>query len=303
MPFSLTILGSGAALPTSRRNPTAQYLNCNERHILIDCAEGTQVQLRKYGIKFQRISLVLISHLHGDHYFGLIGLLSTMNLLGRTKEIHIFGPEELKGIIELQQKASGHRYAFYIHFHPTKNDGAELIYEDRFIEITSFPLKHRVKTCGFRISEKQKEYTINGELFREDQLSLQAIPFFRRGEDYQDEEGRLFPASKYTFPPKKSASYAYFSDTALNMDNVIHAREADLLYHEATFTQRHAERARATRHATAGQAATFAQAAGVGRLLLGHISSRYADSEEHEQEARAIFENSEVVEDGSVYTC
>ena len=298
MSFELTILGSGAALPTGKRNPSAQYLNCNERHILIDCGEGTQNQLRRYGIKLQKIRYILISHLHGDHYFGLMGLLSSMNLLGRTKGITLFAPLPLKEIIDLQLKASGHHYQFSLDFIPLDMNSPALIYEDRLIEISSFPMRHRIPACGFVIREKKKDHPILGEELRRDAISLQAIPFFRRGEDYTDENGKTFRAEDYTLPPKRSRSYAYCSDTSYYEANIENVRGADLLYHEATFLQKHLYRAANTMHSTAIQAATIARKADVRRLILGHISSRYENTNEHLQEAKTVFEESLVVEDG-----
>lgn len=298
MSFEITILGSGAALPTARRNPTSQYVNCNERHILIDCGEGTQNQLRRYAIKIQKIKYILISHLHGDHYFGLIGLLSTMNLLGRNADIHLFAPAALKEIIDLQLKASGHHYDFGVHFHPLQTEKPEIIFEDRMLEIQSFPLKHRVPTCGFVIREKKGDYKLIGEKFRGDGVSLLSVPFFRQGKDFVDERGKRYKAKDYTIPPPKPRTYAYFSDTAVDEKNLQFATEADALYHEATFTNKHEDRAKNTHHSTAQQAAQFAGKAKVNKLYLGHISSRYESTEVHLSEAQACFENVVVVEDG-----
>lgn len=301
MSFEVTILGSGAALPTAKRNPSSQYVNCNERHILIDCGEGTQNQIRRNGIKIQKIKYIFISHLHGDHFFGLMGLLSTMNLLGRTQGIKLFAPKALKEIIELQLKASGHHYEFKLDFKSLEDDFPTKIFEDKMIEIYCFPLKHRIETYGFLIKEKHKEHSILGEEFREAQVSLEAIPFFRKGQDFRDENGKLFKASKFTLPPKKSKSYAYCSDTAYYEKNISFLKETDLLYHEATFTEKHKDRAKATLHSTAKQAAEFAKKANVKKLIIGHISSRYEDGSQHIQEAKEIFDNVEVVEDGTKF--
>ncbi len=298
MIFELTILGSGAALPTLKRNPTSQYVNCNERHILIDCGEGTQNQLRKFGIKIQKIKHILISHLHGDHYFGLMGMLSTMNLLGRTEGLTLYGPKELEEIIHLQLKASGHKLAFNMNFKETNDKGINLLFEDKLIEIHSIPLKHRIKTTGFIIKEKQKERTILGEELNEAKLSLTAIPFFRRGENYTDEKGETFDFEEFTLPAQEPKTYAYFSDTAVFSDNAKYIIGANVLYHEATFTDFHSDKAKTTFHSTASQAAEFAKLAQVKKLFLGHLSSRYENSDQHVIEAKAIFENVTYVEDG-----
>ncbi|MFN5415419.1 MAG: ribonuclease Z [Flavobacteriia bacterium] len=301
MSFELVILGSGAALPTGKRKPTAQYINCNERHILIDCGEGTQNQLRKFGIKLQKIKYIFISHLHGDHYFGLMGLLSTMNLLGRTQGIKLFAPEPLKEIIDLQLKASGHHYEFNLEFISTNPSEKHLLFEDKIIEIYSFPLKHRIPTTGFLIQEKIKDFTILGEELEEANLSLQAIPFFRRGENYTDQNGKTYLAEDFTLPPKAPKSYAYCSDTAYLESLIDIVQDSNLMYHEATFIEKHKDRAKATLHSTAIQAATIAKKAKVNKLLLGHFSSRYDGTDTHLQEAKTVFENSFAVEDGDRY--
>jgi ribonuclease Z len=298
MAFEITILGSGAALPTLKRNPSAQYINCNERHILIDCGEGTQNQIRRFGIKFQKIKHILISHLHGDHYFGLMGLLSTMSLLGRTESLSIYGPKELEEIIKIQLKASGHSYDFKMKFISTENNDFIKIFEDRMIEIWSVPMNHRIKTTGFFIKEKAKELSINGELFKQSKLSLTAIPLFRKGQDFIDEKGKKHDFRDYTLKSSKPKSYAYFSDTYPVEKNSEFIKNCDVLYHEATFTEQHVDRAIKTLHSTAKQAANFAKLSEVKRLYLGHISSRYEDSKQHELEAKNIFSNTEIVEDG-----
>ena len=181
MSFKVTILGSGAALPTAQRKPTSQYIECNDRHFLIDCGEGTQTQLRKIGIKLQKINNIFISHLHGDHYFGLVGLLSTMHLLGRDNGITIYGPKELETIIRIQLEIGGGKLGFSINFHATTNDQKRLVFEDKMIEVWSFPLKHKIPTTGYFINEKQKERSIIGEEFNNSGLTLMAIPNFRKG--------------------------------------------------------------------------------------------------------------------------
>ena len=302
MDFSVTILGSGAALPTFSRNPTSQYINCNNRHILIDCGEGTQIQMRKFGVKFQRITHILISHLHGDHFFGLVGLLSTMHLLGRDQGIKIYGPEGLEQIIRSQLEIGGAKLDFSIEFKTLDGKSAGLLFEDKLIEIYSFPLKHRIPTNGFLIKEKEKERILIGELFKQDKLSIALIPFFKRGEDVIDElTGKVYLHKKYTLDPKKSFSYAFCSDTMYYEKVVPYIENSTVLYHEATFLEKDRSRAKATYHSTAIDAAKIAEKAKVGRLLLGHLSARFENGIEHEKEAKTVFGNVEVVEDGSIY--
>ncbi len=299
MNFSITILGSGAALPTFSRNPSSQYIECNNRHILIDCGEGTQMQMRKFGVKFQRISHILISHLHGDHFFGLAGLLSTMHLLGRDKGITIYGPQGLEQIIRSQLEIGGTKLDFGITFITLDGKSSQLIFEDKLIEIHTFPLKHRVPTNGFLIKEKTKEYNLLGDLFKQDGLSIKFIQKFKNGEDVVDENGKTHYFKDYTTPPPPTRSYAYCSDTIYYENIIPSISNVDLLYHEATFTELHKQRAKATFHSTAIDAAKIAIKANVKKLLLGHISSRFENGDEHLKEAKTVFDNTIVVEDGN----
>ena len=301
MNFTVTILGSGAALPTFSRNPTSQYIECNNRHILIDCGEGTQMQMRKYGVKFQRISHILISHLHGDHFFGLVGLLSTMHLLGRDSGITIYGPIGLEEIIKSQLEITGARLDFGLTFVPLDGKTPSLLFEDKLIEIHTFPLKHRIPTNGFIIKEKQKEYSLLGDAFKADGLSMTFIPKFKNGENVIDENGVTHYFEEYTAPPPTPRSYAFCSDTAYYESVIPHIENVDLLYHEATFTEIHRARAKATFHSTAMDAAKIAVKANAKRLILGHLSARFENGNEHTVEAKTIFDNVEVVEDGDFY--
>ncbi|MNU94771.1 Ribonuclease BN [compost metagenome] len=301
MGFEVCILGSGAALPTSLRNPTSQYVLCNDRHILIDCGEGTQVQLRKNHVHIQKINHILISHLHGDHFFGLVGLLSTLHLLGRDKNLTVYGPEELEQIIRLQLEVGGARLGFGLHFVPLNGKEHKLIFEDKLIEIWTFPLNHRVPTNGFLIREKTKERKLNAELFQETGLSLTFIPKLKQGMNVELDSGEIIYFEDYTFPQKPSKSYAYCSDTIFDERIVDYIKNADLLYHEATFLNDKLDRAKQTFHSTAEQAALIAKQAGVGKLLLGHLSARYDNGLKHQEEASKVFENVRVVEDGETY--
>ncbi len=301
MSFEVTILGSGAAVPTYRRNPTAQYVVCNDRHILIDCGEGTQMQLRKYSIRFQRISHILISHLHGDHYFGLVGLLSTMHLMGRDKGITIYGPEELESIIRSQLEIAGARLDFDLTFARLNGKEAKLIFEDNLIEIHTFPLKHRIPTTGFVIREKIKERRLISEAIKGSGLLIEHLPKLKRGENVIDEKGNEYDFEEFTLPPHPSLSYAFCSDTKFDESIIPYIQGASALYHEATFTEKDSDRAKATFHSTAKQAATIAAKALVGHLLLGHISARYDTVDTHLEEAKEHFLDVSVVEDGEVF--
>lgn len=301
MSFSVTILGSGAALPTSRRGPSSQYIECNGRHILIDCGEGTQNAIRKYHVHLQKITHILISHLHGDHYFGLVGLLSTMHLLGRDKNIVIYGPPELEQIIRLQLEVGGARLNFSCTFIALQPKGKELIFEDSQIEIYTFPLVHRVPTTGFQIREKPKDRPLDAEKFKKDRLSLTFAPKLKRGEDVQLENGKIIYADDYTFAAPPVRSYSYCSDTRYEPSICKYIFGSTLLYHEATFLHALIDRAEQTLHSTAREAALIGKEAQVRRLILGHISSRYDSGDQHQAEARQFYESALVVEDGDVY--
>jgi len=300
--FEVTILGSGAALPTSRRNPTSQYVVCNDRHILIDCGEGTQMQIRRFGVKFQRIQHILISHLHGDHYFGLVGLISTMRLLGRDKDLTIYGPSQLEDIIRSQLEAGETQLDFDIRFVKIDGDRSELVYEDNLIEIHTFPLKHGIPTNGYIIKEKEGERKLLSEKIKGSGLLFEHMHRLKRGEDILTDDGKYFRNADYTADPKPTRSYAFCSDTLYWERVADSVKGVDLLYHEATFTEKDIERARATYHSTARQAAEIAKRAGARQLIMGHLSARYDQVEVHILEAKAVFPESTVVEDGSVFT-
>lgn len=302
MNFEVCILGSGAALPTALRNPTSQYVQCNDRHILIDCGEGTQVQLRKNHVHIQKINHILISHLHGDHFFGLVGLLSTLHLLGRDKDLTIYGPVELEQIIRLQLEVGGAKLGFGLHFVALNGKEHKLIFEDKLIEIWTFPLSHRVPTNGFLIKEKIKERKLNAERFQEAGLSLTLIPKLKQGMNVELDSGETIYFEEYTYPQKPSKAYAYCSDTIFDERIVDYIKHADLLYHEATFLNDKLDRAKQTFHSTAEQAAIIAKQAEVGKLLLGHLSARYDNGLKHQEEASKVFENVRVVEDGETYS-
>ncbi len=298
MSFNVTVLGSGAAIPTSNRNPSAHYVVCNDRYFLIDCGEGTQLQIRKYGLKIQKISHILISHLHGDHYFGLVGLLSTMHLLGRTQGVTVYAPAELKDTIMRQLEIGNAKLDFTVDFVPLQNTVPNNpIFEDKLLKVFAFPLKHRIPTWGFRIEEKEKERTLMINKALEDGLLREHFPKLKRNEIVK-EKGKIFLPENYTLPPKQTRSYAYCSDTAFDSNLVEFVKNANLLYHEATFIEKEKIRAKQTFHSTAMEAAKIAQKSNVHKLLLGHFSARYESTVDHLVEAKIEFENVICAEDG-----
>lgn len=297
MNFYVQILGSGAALPTLNRNCSGQYVFCNNRHILIDCGEGTQIQLRKFKIHLQRISHILISHLHGDHFFGLPGLISTMSLLGRTKGICIYGPKNLKNLLISMLEATGNKLSFELTFVELELSEKQNIFEDNLIKISAFPLKHRIPTFGFLIEENQKPYRINISACEENNVGKQYFYKLKKGELIEI-EGKCIKNEILTFPPDKSFSYAYCSDTTFDLGLVKTIKGVDVLYHESTFLQEHTNRANKTFHSTALQAATIAKECEARRLILGHFSSRYKDVSDFEKEAKSVFSNSVIAEEG-----
>ena len=302
MKFEVTILGSGAAVPTLERGATAHYVNCNDRHILIDCGEGTQLQLRKYKIKFQRITHICISHLHGDHFFGLVGYLSSLQLLGRDKGIHVYGPTGLEAIVKAQLEMGGARIDYQLTFFEIDATKNTLLFEDKVMEIHSFPLKHRVPTTGFLIKEKPRDRKLIKVKFDQTGLSVAYINKLRQGVDVKKEDGTIVSADSVTVPPPPIKTYAFCSDTAY-LENIIPTiKNVDLLYHEATFTEEKKQRAIKTNHSTALDAAKIAKLANAKQLIMGHFSARYKNTENHLAEAKTVFENSFVVNDGDVFT-
>ncbi len=299
MTFSVTVLGSSSALPTSSRYPTAHLLNANERFFLIDCGEGTQIQLRKFKFRLLKINHIFISHLHGDHYFGLFGLLSSLSLLGRTNDLHIFAHSDLEDILNFQFKY--YDLGFKLVFHPIKNNFAGILFEDKQLIVSTFPLKHRITSNGFIFQEKQKDKNLIKEMVQFYQLGIKDILKIKQGEDFVDKEGRLIPNSRLTIPSYKPRSYAFCSDTAFAPSIVKHIHGVDLLYHESTFTDALIKRAEETGHSTARQAAEIAKMANVKKLLLGHFSARYKDLSIFKNEAIEVFDNSEIVNEGQTY--
>ncbi|MFA8451679.1 MAG: ribonuclease Z [Bacteroidales bacterium] len=300
--FNLKILGCGSALPTMRHNPSSQVLNINEKLFLIDCGEGTQIQLRKFHVRFQRIEHIFISHLHGDHFFGLVGLISTFHLLGRSKDLHIYGDANLEQIIRVQLKASQTYLRYNLIFHPLKPKESQVLYDDELLTICAFPLSHRIPTWGFSFREKEKLRNINRDFIIEKDISVEDILKIKAGADYIDEFGVLFPNNKITRTPIPPRSFAYVSDTKYFEPVVDYVRKVDLLYHEATFDASRTVDAKDKFHSTSVDAATIAMKAEVGKLIIGHFSARYKDSNQLIQEGAEVFPNIEGAIEGKEFT-
>ena len=289
--FELTILGCSSATPTSTRNPTAQLLNIAERFFLIDCGEATQIQLRKFKVKFQRINHIFISHLHGDHYLGLMGLLSSMHLLGRTNEIHLYCPAELKEIIEVQHNYSHTSLHYKIIYHPHNYVDGDLIFEDEKVEVRTIVLNHRIPCCGFLFTEKPLLATISKEILETFQIPVEQIVAIKKGADLTTSTGELISNDKLVNNKFKPRSYAYCSDTCYDERIIPMVKGVDLLYHEATFMNELLLRATETYHSTTFQAATIAEKAQVHQLMIGHYSARYKELQPLLEEAKSIFKN------------
>lgn len=298
MIFQLKILGNNSAIPAHDRNQTSQLLQLDSRYILIDCGEGTQIQLSRQNIRTGRIKTILISHLHGDHYFGLIGLISTMHLFHRKDKLTVFAPPDLKKILKLQLKASDTRLSFELEIVPLIHEGLEEIHKEKQFTIQAFPLEHGIACYGFLIKENPKQWRINKEKIPEG-IRIQEIITLKKGDHVLNEDGSIkYSMEEYTLPPRPSRSYAYCSDTRYNEDIIPIIKNIDLLYHESTFADDMEDRAALTHHSTASQAATIAKKAEVKKLLLGHYSTRYKDPAPLLDEARKIFEEAYLTHEG-----
>ncbi len=301
MSFELTILGSSSATPNYNRHPTSQLLNLRERYFLIDCGEGTLMQLLRYRVKYHRISHIFISHLHGDHYFGLMGLLSTFHLQGRTKELHIFGQQELMDVLELQLRLSNTSLRYNLIFHAVRHYSAEVIMEDDDVQIRSIVLNHRVPCTGFLFREKGKPRKLIVQKLQQYNIPFSSYAAIKNGEDYIDDFGKRISNRELSENPPAPGSYAYCSDTIYDENIVADVRNVDLLYHEATFAHDLLERASATYHSTAKQAAQIAVAADVKKLLIGHFSARYKELTPLLDEAVAVFRNTQLALEGKKF--
>lgn len=300
--FGVTILGSNSALPAYERHPTSQVITLNDRLFLIDCGEGTQMQMNRYKIRKSRISHIFISHLHGDHYFGLAGLLTSYSLSDRQTPLHVYGPPDLEAIVCLQTMASGYEFPFLLHFHPIIEEG--ILAEETNFTISCFKVFHRIQTWGFFIKEKKKPRKIDGENIKK--YPFIPTSFYERlqyGDDYAPPGGNVVKNEHVTFPASPPKSYAYCADTMYSPSITKCFQDVTLLYHESTYLKDQTERAFRRHHSTAEQAALIAKEAGAKKLLIGHFSSQYDNDKLYlfEEEAHEVFPNVQLALEGATY--
>lgn len=301
-PFEVHILGCGSALPTTRHNASAQVIRIGNKQFMIDCGEGTQLQLRKEHIHFSFINHIFISHLHGDHCFGLIGLISTFALLGRTAQLHIYADPKLEELLTPHLEFFCKGMNFPLFFHHIDSKKHETIYEDNTITVESLPLNHRIPCCGFLFKEKLKKRHLIGEAVNYYNIPTYMRQAIKDGADFTTPEGETIPNCRLTKDADPSRSYAYCSDTLPCFSNCKYIKGVDLLYHEATFADSEQARAKSTHHSTAREAAQIAKEAGAMRLAIGHYSSRYDDSRILQQEANEVFPDTECADEGMVFS-
>jgi ribonuclease Z len=301
MRFDVTILGSSSATPIYNRNPTAQALNINERYYLVDCGEGTQQQMLRFDIKSSRIDYIFISHLHGDHYLGLIGLLSSLHLNGRKKPITLFGPPHLKEIIDMHFRYSETTVHFDLIFKATNAIKAEVILDNQDITVETIILDHRIACTGFLFRQKRRLRKIIKDRADELEVPVEYYPTLKRGADFFAPDGAVYPNSELTTAAEEPKAYAYCSDTLYNANYFDQIKNVDLLYHEATFLNDMLDRANETHHTTALQAGEVAKATGAKRLLIGHFSARYKTLVDLLDEARSVFPETELAIEGKTF--
>ena len=299
--MNLTVLGCYAATPRTLTNPTSQVLEMQNRLFLIDCGEGTQVQLRKNKIKFSKINHIFISHLHGDHCYGLIGLVSTFMSLARVNDLHIYGPKGIKQIINLQLRLSNSWTSYKLIFHELTSTESEVIFEDDKVIVSTIPLKHRVYTNGFLFQEKVGERKLDINAVQEYEIETCYFQNIKNGKDITLDDGRVIPNEKLSFDALPPKSYAFCSDTVYDESIVTFIKDVDVLYHESTFLDSEEHLSGKTMHCTAKQAAKIALKANVGQLVLGHFSTRYPSIELFRKEAQTIFENVLLADDGKFF--
>lgn len=297
--LALTILGNNSAIPAFGRNPTAQLLQSQEESFLIDCGEGTQSQLSKYKIRKSKINHIFISHLHGDHYFGLIGLLTSMSLLNRTQDLHLHGPEALENILLLQLKVADTTLSYKLYFHAITREG--IIVDENKIRVYSFEVRHRIECWGFLFKQKKKPRSIDPERVKAYEIPASFYEHLQMGEDYVNRKGTIIPNEEVTVANTPVKSYAYCADTIFDESIAEKIKGVDLLYHETTYLKESADKAAARYHCTTIQAGAIAKKANVGKLLIGHFSSRYELLDEFLAETITVFENTELALEGMCY--
>lgn len=299
--MKLTILGCYAATPRTITNPTSQILEIRNRMFLIDCGEGTQVQLRKNKLKFSKINHIFISHLHGDHFYGLVGLISTFMLLNRQTDLHVYGPKGIKEIILLQLRYSNSFTGYNLYFHELESKESEVVFEDEKVIVKTIPLKHRVYTNGFLFQEKPKERKLNVEAVEKYNIDTVYFRKIKYGGNITLDNGIIIPNAELSFDPEPTKSYAFCSDTMYDESIIPLIQDVDVLYHETTFLESEADKAEKTMHSTAKEAARIAKLANVKQLLLGHYSTRYSSIQLFKEEAETIFPNVLLGDDGKVF--
>ena len=299
--MNLTILGCYAATPRTITNPTAQVLEIRNRLFLIDCGEGTQVQLRKNKIRFSKINHIFISHLHGDHMYGLVGLISTFMLLNRQTDLHIHGPKGIKEIILLQLRYSNSFTGYNLYFNELSATESEIVFEDEKVVVKTIPLKHRIYTNGFLFQEKIGDRKLNIDAVQNHDIDTCYYQKIKNGKDITLDDGSIIPNDVLTFDPIPTKSYAFCSDTIYDESIIPIIKDADILYHETTFLESEADKAEKTMHSTAKQAATIASKANVKQLILGHYSTRYDSIVLFKEEAETIFSNVLLADDGKTF--
>lgn len=301
MTFELTILGSSSATPVYNRNPTAQLLNSNEKFYLIDCGEGTQQQLIRFGFRASKINHIFISHLHGDHFFGLIGLLSSLHLMGRIKPLYLFGPAGLKEILDLQFLHSDTHLRYEIVFQPITADEPRVIFENSDLTVETIILNHRIPCTGFKFTERKRQRKLITDKIERDGIPVNFFSQLKKGEDITMPDGRVFSYLDYTVDSATPKAYAYCSDTLYDPSYFKSIKNVDTLYHEATFMQDMLDRANETHHTTALQAGEVANAVGAKNLLIGHFSSRYKTLDGLLEEATMVFPNARLATEGNTF--
>jgi len=292
----LTILGNNSAIPAFGRNPTSQVLQNQEEAFLIDCGEGTQWQLARYKIKRSKISHIFISHLHGDHYFGLIGLITSMSMLNRIQDLHLYGPPELEPIIRMQLEVSATTLCYPFHFHPLTKDG--LIADTKRMEVSCFKVKHRIDCWGFLFKEKKKPRSIDPERAKAYEIPASFYEQLQNGQDYINKKGTIIPNDEVTIANAPPLSYAYCADTIYDPSLAEIVRGVDLLYHETTYLKDLEQRAADRYHCTTLQAGDIALKAGVRKLIIGHFSSKYEQLDPFLEETRSVFPHTELAQEG-----
>jgi len=296
--FEINILGCGAALPTPRRLSSSQIVNIREKLFMLDCAEGAQMALRRSRLSFSHLQAIFLTHLHGDHVFGLMGLLSTFGLLGRIQDLHIYGPQDLQRVFQPQIDYFCADSPYQIILHEVDSKTPQIIYEDRSVVISTLPLKHRIPCCGYLFREKPTPRHIRRDVIDFYQIPISQINNIKAGLDWTTEDGTFIPNDRLTTPPAPVRSYAYCTDTAYRPQLAEMLKGVTCIYHEGTFTQEHEVLAKKTFHSTAAQAAQIALDAQACRLIIGHFSSRYKSEDVLLHEAQQIFPNTILAEDG-----